>query len=296
MDIVDVILPIYKEKISIIEKSVNSIINQTYKDLHLIVIIDNPENLEAINFIRKLKNVDLIINEKNMGLVKSLNVGLQHCIGKYVARMDADDVSELDRIEKQVNYLNEKNLDIVGSNVRWFDDNKVYFETNLPIDCTKVKKALHKVNCVYHPTFLFKRSILDKISQYETVLYCEDYCFLLNSLFYDFRIGNHPEVLLNYRWSKDGISNSNSAKQRINSIILKKMYKNKIYITGASFKDFSKKYNYNIRKYEKYFKYKNEIKNRGVLGKMVNSIKSFFICPMLFFDDIYIRCFIRKKK
>ena len=49
MDIVDVILPIYKEKISIIEKSVNSIINQTYKDLHLIVIIDNPENLEAIN-------------------------------------------------------------------------------------------------------------------------------------------------------------------------------------------------------------------------------------------------------
>ncbi len=295
IEIVDVILPVYKEEIDFIKKSVCSILNQTYKNIHLIVVVDNPNNIEAINFLKSIEGIDLILNNENIGLVKSLNNGLKHCIGKYVARMDADDISEPNRIEKQVFFLEKNNLDIVGCNVRWFNDEKVFFESKLPIHYKKVKKSLRVANCVYHPTFLFKRDVLHSVIRYENIPFCEDYCFLLNCLIKGYKIGNHPEILLNYRWNKNGISYTNSVNQRINSIVLKKLYKKKEFITEDIFKISLGNMKFNKGRINSYYLYKNEIKTKNIFLKVVISLKIFIICPKLFLSDLYIRVFIRRK-
>ena len=82
-ELVSVLMSTYKEPVVWVEKAVNSILNQTYKNIEFVVIIDDPTNYEVIAFIesvcQKDNRVKLIKNEKNIGLVASLNKGLKFC-------------------------------------------------------------------------------------------------------------------------------------------------------------------------------------------------------------------------
>lgn len=93
----------YNEKQDWLTESINSILNQTYLNLEFIIVLDNPENIELKNILNEYKlkdsRVKLLINEVNKGLVFSLNRALKECSGDYIARMDADDISHLDRIK-----------------------------------------------------------------------------------------------------------------------------------------------------------------------------------------------------
>ena len=94
---ISVIMSVYNERLEWLQAAVNSILNQTYSDFEYIIIIDNPDlNEDAVSFLKEIARADsrvhLHFNEKNMGLMKSLNVGIQISKGNYIARMDADDV------------------------------------------------------------------------------------------------------------------------------------------------------------------------------------------------------------
>jgi len=112
-----VIMATYKESIECLKQSIESIINQTYNDFEFIIILDNPDNKEHIAFINdyvcKDERIKFYINDKNMGLTNTLNRGLKLAEGKYICRMDADDVSMPDRIEKQLHYLNQYHYDLI---------------------------------------------------------------------------------------------------------------------------------------------------------------------------------------
>ena len=114
---ISVIMATYKEKIELLKVAIESILKQTYNNFEFIIILDNPENIEHIRCIENYqKNDDRIrfyINEKNMGLTKTLNKALSLSKGKYICRMDADDVSMPDRIEKQLHYLNQYHYDLI---------------------------------------------------------------------------------------------------------------------------------------------------------------------------------------
>ena len=164
---IDVLLPVYNEPLEYVSKSVQSILNQTYLNFKLIVIFDSPSNLEAISYVEKLIASDprifTIKNEKNLGLVASLNKGIAYCTGDYVARMDADDISEPNRFEKQLKYLDDNDFDFIGSNVIWFNDEKNICQYQLPTSNNDIKRMLKHGSIYCHPTFFFKREILDKV-------------------------------------------------------------------------------------------------------------------------------------
>jgi glycosyltransferase involved in cell wall biosynthesis len=143
-ELVSVLMSTYKEPVVWVEKAVNSILNQTYKNIEFVVIIDDPTNYEVIAFIesvcQKDNRVKLIKNEKNIGLVASLNKGLKFCDGKYIARMDADDISMLDRIEKQIIAIQRYCADVVGANTQTFTEQSVCKEKSFILPLGHVNK------------------------------------------------------------------------------------------------------------------------------------------------------------
>ena len=96
---ISVVMSTYKEPIEYIEQSINSILNQTYRDIEFVIIVDNPDNAEHIEYIQNRMSGDsrikLSINEKNCGLTESLNRAIALARGTFIARMDADDIAEI---------------------------------------------------------------------------------------------------------------------------------------------------------------------------------------------------------
>ena len=285
MKTIDILLPIYNEPLEYIKKSIESILNQTYTKFKLIIILDSPTNFSAIKYVDELKTKDqrivVIKNEKNLGLVTSLNKGIAYCTDEYVARMDADDISNPNRLEKQIQYLEENNLDFIGANAIGFSKNDILYKTNLPVDDILIKKKLKYGNCFYHSTFFFKTEILEKI-HYEQALYCEDYLFTLRVNANNYKMGNHPEYLLNYRVNLNSISNSHSVEQYVYANYLRNLYKKNKNIDFSKFQKYilSSNCKKRINKVGKFFNLKDKYKTENnKLKKIFIFIKMFFVSP-----------------
>ena len=158
-----VIMATYKEDIKFLKQSIESILNQTYKDFEYIIILDNPENQEHIQLINEYAKQDqrirFYINDRNMGLTNTLNRGLSLANGKYICRMDADDISVLNRIEIQKKYLEDNHFDLIGGVSKMIDENgnDIYSIKKVPTDFTKIKKCIKYNQVISHPTWFGKK-------------------------------------------------------------------------------------------------------------------------------------------
>ncbi len=147
--LVTVLMSVYKPNIDLLKRSVNSILNQTYRNIEFI-IIDDGAGEEALSYLNAIDDnrVRLIKNEHNIGLASSLNKGIAIASGEFIARMDADDYSLPNRIYEQVKYLQEHSdvdvltcvaLDIrngkltggIGGAYRKFDNFEIKIELSL---------------------------------------------------------------------------------------------------------------------------------------------------------------------
>ena len=112
MSLVSVIIPYYRKK-QYISKTLNSVINQSYKKLEIIIIYDddNKEDLEFIKQIaKKDKRIKIFINKKNLGAGLSRNKGIKKSRGEYIAFLDADDLWLKDKIKYQINFMKSKEI------------------------------------------------------------------------------------------------------------------------------------------------------------------------------------------
>ena len=227
-NLISVLMSVYKEPVDYFEKALCSVLEQTYKNIQVVLICDDPENEAVINYARnKLKNdsrLEVYINEKNLGLVKSLNKALSLAKGNFIARMDADDISEPSRLEKELQFLEENGLDLVGCNYKLFSDNKIISLTELPENDHEIKKALRGYQCIPHPSWLAKKEVYEILNGYREVNCCEDYDFLIRAANLGFKFGNLHEHLLNYRFNTQSISRTNEAKQRLVADFLRANY------------------------------------------------------------------------
>lgn len=262
-DKVSVIMSVYKESKSELKSSIDSIINQTYKNIEFIIVIDNPEEQWRIDFIKEYSDsrIQIIVNKKNIGLPKSLNKALAKCTGQYIARMDADDIAMPKRIEKQVAYLKRTGYDMCGANVTCFIDKESFKDIKFPETPENVKKLLYIKNCVAHPTYLVKKEVYKKLNGYSNIFSCEDYDFLLRAVNNQILIGNVQEILLKYRISPQSISRKNAGKQELIADFLKKYYKkNKaVDVTEEMIANYleSDKFKRNLKSYDRYWGMKN---------------------------------------
>jgi len=217
--IVSVIMATYKEEEKYLREAIESILNQTYSRFEYIIILDNPDNKQHINIIKEYAAADsrikFIINEENKGLTTSLNRGLTLAKGKYICRMDADDIAINDRIEKQLEYLISNNYDLIGglTDVICESGEQMYSIKKLPINSTQIQKALKYNNCIPHPTWFAKRDIFDKLNGYRDICACEDYDLLIRASLAGYRLCNINYTVLKYRMTSNSISRSNLYEQ-----------------------------------------------------------------------------------
>ena len=229
---ISVIMSTYKEDERLLRESIESILNQTYRDFEYIIILDYPDNDVHKSVIEeyalKDNRIHFYINEKNMGLTDSLNRGLSLCHGEYIARMDADDISLPDRLERQMKYLEKNHYDLIGGITEMINENGslLYSIKSVPTDPKKINKALRYSQCIAHPTWLGKKEVFEKNAGYRHMPLCEDYDFTLRAVLNGFVISNLNEAVLKYRMTSNSISRSNLFEQYLYMSYITNEYKN----------------------------------------------------------------------
>ena len=208
---ISVLMSVYKEPLEWLKCSLGSILNQSFSDFEFIIVVDNPDNQEAINYIRQKAEKDnrivLLINEENIGLTKSLNKGLKIAKGKYIARMDADDFSYPERFEKQYAFMkSHPNVILCGTSIQYVGGKGGRIQI-YPLSNDEVKAEMLFNSGYSHPTIMIERKVLVD----NGILYDENYRqtqdFRLYEMLYDLGdFANLPEVLLEYRISDKQIS------------------------------------------------------------------------------------------
>lgn len=161
---VSVVMSSYNRE-ELTERAMNSLINQTYKDIEIIVFNDaSSDNTAAVlnDFAYRDKRVKVFHNEKNKGLIHNLNRGLDIARGKYIVRMDDDDVSLPTRIEKQVEFM-EKNPQYVVAGTSYYMDEEKPEQAVFMDSSWRDSRILSYMQVpVLHPTTIIRKNFLDK--------------------------------------------------------------------------------------------------------------------------------------
>lgn len=226
---ISVLMSVYNEKLSWLKSSLESIINQTYPDLEIIVIVDNPDISEevAVYLAETAKSDPRIVlsyNDHNIGLARSMNKALELAKGDYVARMDADDVAFPDRLEKQIAFLNHNCADLVGGNCVFIDEDSEEIGKNKSFR-TEIEKYLPYRNIIVHPTVLVKRSVLIDVGGYRNFPCSQDYDLWLRILSAGYKLVNMPEHVLYYRKSQRSITANKRVEQFFTAQYQRKLYR-----------------------------------------------------------------------
>lgn len=205
-----------------LDSAIQSIILQSYKNIEFIIIDDGSEK-RTKDILNQYLNVARIkvYHKQHCGLTKSLNYGLSKCTGKYIARQDADDISDVNRISEQVEYLENsvRKPTICGSYIYIFN-NKFKREKKNPISNINIKRNLFFRNCIAHGSVMFSRSIINDYFFYNENLTCAQDYELWRNLMDRVYYYNIPKYLYWYRSHETAISNNHRIKQRLNSILI----------------------------------------------------------------------------
>lgn len=211
-----VIMPLYNSE-KYIKEAVLSVLEQTYKNLELI-IIDDCSTDDSKKIVNKLSLVDKRIKTvfltENKGCADARNIGLTMSQGQYVAFIDSDDIWEKEKLEKQINVLENNNVDISFTAYKIINENKVLIK-NRAIKKEIKYTDLLKENSVAFSTVICKKNKLSKI-QFKKEWFHEDYVFLLDLLKNKCRAQGANTILVSYRLHSQGRSFNkfNAAKYR----------------------------------------------------------------------------------
>ena len=200
---ISVVMPVYNAE-EYLEESINSILNQSFEDFEFIIINDgSKDKSEKIvkSFQKKDKRIILINNKKNSGLPITLNKGISQSVGKYIARMDADDISLKDRLKVQYNFLEvHPEIALVGSSAIIIDESGNRIGVLRKFDnYKKTSRKLLKSNPMIHPSIMFRNDL--KLRYREKFQSSEEYDLYLRLLSSGKNITNLSDYLIKYRIS-----------------------------------------------------------------------------------------------
>jgi glycosyltransferase involved in cell wall biosynthesis len=208
---VSIIMPVYNGE-SYLHEAITSILSQSFTDFEFFMIDDGSDD-RSWEIMRSFDDprIRLERNEKNMGLIATLNRGIKLAKGKYIARMDSDDVSLPDRLKMQVHFL-DKNPDIgvvgtdysmIGSDGTPWNPSKFF---NVSTEPDLVEWELY-FNCyVCHPSIMVRKTVYTHLSGYrDEFIHAEDYDFFLRAVSYT-KISNLPHVMYKLRKHESNVT------------------------------------------------------------------------------------------
>ncbi|MCL2312733.1 MAG: glycosyltransferase [Firmicutes bacterium] len=224
--LISVLMPAYNAE-KYIGEAITSVLNQTFTDFELVVINDgSTDNTEEIILSFKDERIRYVINESNLKLIATLNKGIDLALGKYIARIDADDICLLNRFEKQIAFF-EKHPDYVlcGSWAHLINSQGEMTGRVKYIDTHNLLKiSLLFTVPLIHPSVMAKTDILKQFKYSASALHTEDFDLWLRIVNAGYKIANIPEYLIKYRWHDTNISVENEAFQTEKKFELLKPY------------------------------------------------------------------------
>ncbi len=201
--IISIIMPVYNSSL-FIREAIDSILQQTFINFELIVVDDESTD-DSVSIVNSYndKRIRLLLNEHDF--IGSLNLGIHNARGKYIARMDADDVMLPDRLQKQVDYMERHpEIAVCGSWAKVFGAGEGMIRTIT--DHEEIVSSMLLYNPMVHPSVIIRKSVFEN-NLYQTGYPCaEDYKLWTELASKEFRFVNIPEVLLKYRRSANQVT------------------------------------------------------------------------------------------
>ena len=235
---VTVLMSVYGHK-DYVAESIESILNQTFSDLEL-VIIDDGCNYDLYGITKDFNDsrITYIKNSGNIGLTRSLLKGISAAQSAYIARQDAGNISMPDRIKTQTDFLqSHPDCYLAGSSVILIDEgnNEICREV-FPGDYEFIQNTLPEYNCIYHSSIMFRND--GKYSYREKFRYSQDYDLYLRMLSDNIKLCNIPDILLRERLLEHSITYSSHFQQEFFTVLAQKFYSERKNLGKDSYEDF----------------------------------------------------------
>ncbi len=211
--LISVLLPVYNGGVHLNE-SIQSILNQTYKNFELIIIDDGSTD-DSLSIMRSYNDnrIKILVNEFNIGHANTLNLAIKAANGEYIARQDQDDISFPDRLKKQLQFFNENlSTKVLSSGISIFSDipstnQQIHFQL------TEVKaEDFFFGNILFHPTVMVKKECFNDYMYSSSFPNAEDFD-LWTRMVTRFHIDIIQESLVYYRIHPSSMTRSNHALQ-----------------------------------------------------------------------------------
>ena len=210
--LISIVITYYKKK-KFIEKTINSILSQTYKNYELIFVYDDEDKNE-INFLKKIltkiKRKKIIINNKNLGVAKARNVAIKKSEGSYIAFIDSDDLWKKNKLYTQLNFMQKNSYyftftsyGIIDEKDKVIGERKVFFDANY--------NNLYYSNFIGLNTVTIHKRLISKIS-FPSLKTQEDFALWLKLARNGFNLKHLKQSLSFWRKSKKSLSTNTFQK------------------------------------------------------------------------------------
>lgn len=288
--LVSVVVPTYKRQLNYISRAIRSLLNQTYGNIEILLIDDNPLDYELSSDIKAYADglgTDKIVyikNEKNLGGSLSRNVGIFAAKGEYITFLDDDDEYMPQKIEKQLEFMLKTDADLSFCNMIIYGLNGEVCDyrdhKGIPsFDNDDLLRYHLTKNLSGTPTFMFKTEKLREIGGFRDAKMGQDFFLMLNAIESGLKIRYLDACDIKvYKHNDGGIS------QGMNKIVGEKM----LY-------DFKKQYFDRLSYSEiKYINFRHKIvmavaykRNKRYLRLITNGVSAFFVSPKFFFSELF---------
>lgn len=219
MPLVSVLLPVYNAQ-RYLKAAIDSILNQTFSDFELLIIDDGSTDLSA-EIIHSIQDprIRYLKNATNQKLIRTLNIGLKEAKGAFIARMDSDDISFPQRLERQLQFFKREPATMVNGTyaIRIDERDRHGALLKRPVG-EALESSIWFPTPLIHPTVMMRRELIDQGFLYdEDCLHCEDYDFWIRIAKAGHKIENLPGPMIYYRVHSGGVSTQNRELQLANS-------------------------------------------------------------------------------
>ena len=215
--LISVLMPVFDAAVYI-DRAIESILSQTYENLELIIVDDGSTDSTArvCEYYMNCDSRILLYRKVNRGIVSSLNFALSKASGEFIARMDADDISEPERLDVQLAFMHANpQLSLVGSLAILIDENDAILGlANKPVSPRLVNQLIAYQSPIIHPSLFATRASMLSLGGYRNLI-TEDLDLFIRANQSGHIIGNCSQYLLRYRVNKSGLSERKSAENLI---------------------------------------------------------------------------------
>lgn len=223
---ISIVMPFYNTK-KYLRESIDSILTQTFRDFELLLIDDGSTD-NSLNIISLYDDERIRLIRNTHDFIKSLNLGIAESRGKYIARMDSDDIMLENRLAIQYNFMeNNPDIDICGSWMETFGGDERIVQ--VPIFHKDIMNLFFHECPICHPTVMMRKKSIQGYQSYPNLylpdyIYAEDYKLWLDLIIAGFRFVNIPKPLIQYRLSESQVTCKYGKESIKKAQIIKKDY------------------------------------------------------------------------